>query len=97
MKSFLIDRYTKGGALRLGESPEPELRDNDVMVEIRSDAWGPIGASGICHLQPYRGIDSIAVQGGAAMSDLMLLSQAQMRRIKPYFPLSRGIPRVDDR
>jgi hypothetical protein len=31
------------------------------------------------------------------MSDLMLLSQAQMRRIKPYFPLSRGIPRVDDR
>src|SRR3989475_5718803 len=34
MKSFLIDRYTKGGALRLGESPEPKLRDNDVMVEI---------------------------------------------------------------
>jgi len=34
MKSFLIDRYTKGGALRLGESPEPELRDSDVMVEI---------------------------------------------------------------
>ena len=31
------------------------------------------------------------------MSDLMLLSQAQMRQIKPYFPLSRGIPRVDDR
>lgn len=31
------------------------------------------------------------------MSDLMLLSQAQMRRIEPYFPLSRGIPRVDDR
>jgi len=34
MKSFLIDHYTKGGALRLGECPEPELRDNDVMVEI---------------------------------------------------------------
>lgn len=31
------------------------------------------------------------------MSNLMLLSHAQMRRIKPYFPLSRGIPRVDDR
>lgn len=26
----------------------------------------------------------------------MLLSQAQMRQIKRYFPLSRGIPRVDD-
>jgi putative transposase len=31
------------------------------------------------------------------MSDLMLLSEAQMRRIEPYFPLSHGVPRVDDR
>lgn len=36
MKSFLIDRYKKGGALRLGEIPEPELRANDVLVEIRA-------------------------------------------------------------
>ena len=26
-----------------------------------------------------------------------LLSKAQMRRIEPFFPLSHGIPRVDDR
>lgn len=31
------------------------------------------------------------------MSDLFLLSKAQMRQIKPYFPLSHGVPRVDDR
>ncbi len=31
------------------------------------------------------------------MGDLILLSQAQMRRIEPYFPLSHGVPRVDDR
>lgn len=30
------------------------------------------------------------------MSDLLMLSEAQMRRIEPYFPLSHGIPRVDD-
>ncbi len=36
MKSFLIDRYAKGGALRFTESPEPELRENDVMVEIHA-------------------------------------------------------------
>ena len=36
MKSFLVDHYTKGGALRLGESPEPELRANDVMVEVHA-------------------------------------------------------------
>ena len=31
------------------------------------------------------------------MSDLIWLSRAQMRRIEPYFPLSHGVPRVDDR
>jgi putative transposase len=31
------------------------------------------------------------------MTDLFLLSQAQMRRIERYFPLSHGIARVDDR
>lgn len=31
------------------------------------------------------------------MSEVWMLSEAQMRRIKPYFPLSHGIPRVDDR
>jgi NADPH:quinone reductase-like Zn-dependent oxidoreductase len=36
MKSFLIDRYVKGGALRLAEHPQPELRDNDVMVAVHA-------------------------------------------------------------
>ena len=31
------------------------------------------------------------------MSDLFLLTRAQMRRIEPFFPRSRGLPRVDDR
>ena len=31
------------------------------------------------------------------MSDLIWLSKAQMRLIEPYFPLSHGVPRVDDR
>ena len=31
------------------------------------------------------------------MADVFLLSPAQMKRIKPFFPLSHGIPRVDDR
>jgi hypothetical protein len=41
--------------------------------------------------------DSLVVLGGVAMDDLFLLSEAQMRRIEPYFPLSHGIARVDDR
>jgi len=31
------------------------------------------------------------------MGDLVLLSEPQMRQIEPYFPLSHGVPRVDDR
>ena len=31
------------------------------------------------------------------MSELLLLSASQMRRIEPFFPLSHGMPRVDDR
>ena len=31
------------------------------------------------------------------MSDLIWLTDAQMRKIEPYFPLSHGVPRVDDR
>ena len=36
MKAFLVDRYAKGGALRLGDSPAPELRESDVMVQIHA-------------------------------------------------------------
>jgi putative transposase len=31
------------------------------------------------------------------MPDLFLLNRRQMRRIKPFFPKSRGLPRVSDR
>ena len=31
------------------------------------------------------------------MSDLRWLARARRRRIEPFFPLSHGVPRVDDR
>ncbi len=31
------------------------------------------------------------------MSDLFWRTDAQMERIKPFFPLSHGVPRVDDK
>ncbi|AFW00277.1 transposase [Gluconobacter oxydans] len=34
---------------------------------------------------------------GEPVSDMFLLSESQMERIKPYFPLAHGVPRVDDR
>ncbi|WP_408871688.1 transposase [Gluconobacter japonicus] len=31
------------------------------------------------------------------MSEVFLLSESQMERIEPFFPLVHGVPRVDDR
>lgn len=31
------------------------------------------------------------------MDDLFWLTEAQMERLRPFFPLSHGVPRVDDR
>jgi transposase len=31
------------------------------------------------------------------MGDLFLVSERQMARVSPFFPLSHGVPRVDDR
>ena len=42
-----------------------------------------------------KGCDSL-MAGGVAMSDPFMLSKKQFNRIKPYFPLSHGVPRVDD-
>lgn len=34
MKAFVVDKYKKNGALRLAKVPEPEVRDDDVMVRV---------------------------------------------------------------
>jgi NADPH:quinone reductase-like Zn-dependent oxidoreductase len=36
MKAFIVDRYQKKGAVRFGEMPEPELGDDDVLVQVHA-------------------------------------------------------------
>jgi NADPH:quinone reductase-like Zn-dependent oxidoreductase len=36
MKAFIVDRYAKNAPLRLGEVPEPEVGENDVLVQIHA-------------------------------------------------------------
>ena len=38
MKAFVVDKYKKKGALRLANLPEPELRDDDVLVRVHGTA-----------------------------------------------------------
>jgi len=42
MKALVVDRYKKKGALRFGDMPEPDLRDNDVLVEIHAAGVNPL-------------------------------------------------------
>lgn len=42
MKAFIVDRYRKKGALRLGEMPQPTLRDDDVLVEVHAAGVNPL-------------------------------------------------------
>jgi len=41
MKAYIVDRYGKSGA-RLGEMPEPELREDDVLVQIHAAGVNPL-------------------------------------------------------
>ena len=41
MKAFIVDRYKS--KLRVGEMPDPELRDNDVLVQIHAAGRKPSG------------------------------------------------------
>ncbi len=47
-------------------------------------------------LFPIRFTDSLAASGRCRMGDLFWLTDAQMARLKPFFPLSYGVPRVDE-
>lgn len=38
MKAFVVDKYKKKGALRLATMPEPQLRDDDVLVRVHATA-----------------------------------------------------------
>jgi NADPH:quinone reductase-like Zn-dependent oxidoreductase len=41
MKAFIVDRYGKGAG-QLGQMPEPELRDGDVLVQVHAAGVNPL-------------------------------------------------------
>ena len=36
MKAFIVDRYGKKQGVRIGEMPEPELHENEVLVQVHA-------------------------------------------------------------
>lgn len=58
MKAFIVDKYSKGRALRLGEMPDPMPADRDVLVKIHAVGLNPLDAKirdgAFRPLLPYR-------------------------------------------
>ncbi|TCN25278.1 NADP-dependent oxidoreductase [Sinorhizobium americanum] len=83
MKSFLVDRYGKGSAPRLGEGPEPDLRDNDVMVEVHAAGVNPldnkIRDGEFKLILPY----SLPLVLGNELAGVVVRVGANVRRFKP--------------
>jgi len=42
MKAFIVDRYGKTGGVRIGEMPDPELREDDVLVQVHAAGVNPL-------------------------------------------------------
>jgi len=42
MKAFIVDRYGGKDNGRIGEMPEPEIRDDDVLVQIHAAGVNPL-------------------------------------------------------
>ncbi len=42
MKAFIIDGYGKKGGGRIGDLPEPMLRDDDLLVEVHAASINPL-------------------------------------------------------
>jgi alcohol dehydrogenase len=56
MKAFVVDRYGSEDGLRAGEMPDPNLREDDVMVQIHAADMNPLDArdGGFKLILPYR-------------------------------------------
>jgi alcohol dehydrogenase len=42
MKAFILDRYGSNDGVRAGEMPDPEMRDDDVLVQIHAASVNPV-------------------------------------------------------
>lgn len=83
MKAFVIDRYGSSNVVRAGEMPEPELRDDDVLVEIHAASVNPLDLkirSGALKLVlPYR----LPLILGNDMAGVVVRVGARVRGFKP--------------
>src|SRR6266540_4923719 len=83
MKAFIVDRYGSTDGLRAGDMPDPELREDDVLVQIHAAGVNPLD-SGIRDgafklILPYR----LPFILGNDLAGVVVRVGSRVRRFKP--------------
>src|SRR5687768_16396573 len=83
MKAFILDRYGHDQKLRLADMPEPELRDEDVLVQVHAAGVNPLDSKirdgELKLVQPYR----LPLVLGNDVAGEVVRVGASVRRFKP--------------
>jgi NADPH:quinone reductase-like Zn-dependent oxidoreductase len=83
MKAFVLDRYGKTVGLRLGDMPEPEVREDDVLVEVHAASVNVLDSKirngEFKHLMPYR----LPLTLGNDVAGVVVRVGSKVRRFKP--------------
>jgi NADPH:quinone reductase-like Zn-dependent oxidoreductase len=83
MKAFIVDQYKKKGALRLGEMPEPEVREDDVLVQVHAGSLNQLDSKirdgEFKLILPYR----LPLILGNDVAGVVVRVGSKVRRFKP--------------
>src|SRR5882757_199641 len=83
MKAFVVDRYKNKDAVRLGEMPEPEVRDDDVLVQVHAASLNQLDSKirdgEFKLILPYR----LPLILGNDLAGVVVRVGSRVRRFKP--------------
>src|SRR5213082_1559293 len=83
MKAFVVERYKSKSAVRLGEMPEPEVRDDDVLVQVHAASLNQLDSKirdgELKLILPYR----LPLILGNDVAGVVVRVGSNVRRFKP--------------
>src|SRR5437773_5045912 len=83
MKAFIVDRYGSADRVRAGEVPDPEMRDDDVLIEIHAAGVNPLDSKirdgEFKLLLPYR----LPLILGNELAGVVIRAGSRVRQFKP--------------
>ena len=83
MKAFIVDRYGSADRVRASEVPDPEMREDDVLIEIHAAGVNPLDSKirdgEFKLILPYR----LPLILGNELAGVVIRVGSRVRRFKP--------------